>query len=153
MDELLNAIIASLAQGQSQRFNGQKPNKSQEPKQEYEAFGPRRTADSESLLKDPENLLKAIKDKRELANQYFQAALAFKQEADKLEAVQKAQKLHFEEDLRPIPAVKYNNKVERFAREQDANNYAAYLIENGAKPEDIETFNIDINMNPRFWRA
>ena len=146
MDELLNAIIASLAQGQ-------KPNKSQGPKQEWEAFGPRRTVDSENLLKDPENLLKAIKDKRELANQYFQAALAFKQEADKLEAAQKAQKIHFEEDLRPIPAVKYNNKVERFAREQDANNYAAYLIENGAKPEDIETFNIDINMNPRFWRA
>lgn len=144
MDELLNALIASLAQGQSQRFNEQKPNKSQEPC---------RTADSENLLKDPENLLKAIKDKRMLADQYFQAALAFKQEADKLEAVQKAQKLHFEEDLRPIPAVKYNNKVERFAREQDANNYAAYLIENGAKPEDIETFNIDINMNPRFWRA
>ena len=144
MDELLNALIASLAQGQAQRFNGQMPNKSQEP---------RRTADSENLLKDPENLLKAIKDKRELANQYFQAALAFKQEADKLEAAQKAQKIHFEEDLRPIPAVKYNNKVERFAREQDANNYAAYLIENGAKPEDIETFNIDINMNPRFWRA
>ena len=144
MDELLNALIASLAQGQAQRFNGQKPNKSQEP---------RRPADSDDLLKDPENLLKAIKDKRELANQYFQAALAFKQEADKLEAAQKAQKIHFEEDLRPIPAVKYNNKVERFAREQDANNYAAYLIENGAKPEDIETFNIDINMNPRFWRA
>jgi len=144
MDELLNALIASLAQGQAQRFNGQMPNKSQDP---------RRTADSENLLKDPENLLKAIKDKRELANQYFQAALAFKQEADKLEAAQKAQKIHFEEDLRPIPAVKYNNKVERFAREQDANNYAAYLIENGAKPEDIETFNIDINMNPRFWRA
>lgn len=139
MDELLNALIASLAQEQ-------KPNKSQGPKQEWEAFGPRRSADSE-------NLLKAIKDKRELANQYFQAALAFKQEADKLEAAQKAQKIHFEEDLRPIPAVKYNNKVERFAREQDANNYAAYLIENGAKPEDIETFNIDINMNPRFWRA
>ncbi len=144
MDEFLNAIIASLAQNQSQRFNGQKPNNSQEP---------RRPADSENLLKDPENLLKAIKDKRMLADQYFQAALAFKQEADKLEAAQKAQKLHFEEDLRPIPAVKYNNKVERFAREQDANNYAAYLIENGAKPEDIETFNIDINMNPRFWRA
>lgn len=139
MDEILNALIASLAQGQ-------KPNKSQEPKVESPIFGPRKTV-------DPENLSKAIKDKRMLADQYFQAALAFKQEADKLEAAQKAQKLHFEEDLRPIPAVKYNNKVERFAREQDANNYAAYLIENGAKAEDIETFNIYINMNPRFWRA
>ena len=149
MDEILNALIASLAQGQSQRFNGQKPNKSQEPKVESPIFGPRRTVNPEVM----EDLAKAIKDKRMLADQYFQAALAFKQEADKLEAAQKAQKLHFEEDLRPIPAVKYNNKVERFAREQDANNYAAYLIENGAKPEDIETFNIDINMNPRFWRA
>ena len=149
MDEILNALIASLAQGQSQRFNGQNSNKSQEPKPEYKAFGPRKTVDPEVM----EDLAKAIKDKRMLADQYFQAALAFKQEADKLEAAQKAQKLHFEEDLRPIPAVKYNNKVERFAREQDANNYAAYLIENGAKPEDIETFNIDINMNPRFWRA
>lgn len=139
MDEILNALIASLAQGQ-------KPNKSQEPKVESPIFGPRK-------IVDPENLSKAIKDKRMLADQYFQAALAFKQEADKLEAAQKAQKLHFEEDLRPIPAVKYNNKVERFAREQDANNYAAYLIENGAKAEDIETFNIYINMNPRFWRA
>ena len=149
MDEILNALIASLAQGQSQRFNGQKPNKAQEPKQEFAEFGPRRKIDPDVV----EDLAKAIKDKRMLADQYFQAALAFKQEADKLEAAQKARKLQFEEDLRPIPAVKYNNKVERFAREQDANNYAAYLIENGAKPEDIETFNIDINMNPRFWRA
>ncbi len=149
MDELLNYLITSLAQGQSQRSNGQKPNKSQEPKQGFADFGPRRKVNPEVM----EDLEKAIKDKRMLADQYFQAALAFKQEADKLEAAQKAQKLHFEEDLRPIPAVKYNNKVERFAREQDANNYAAYLIENGAKPEDIETFNIDINMNPRFWRA
>lgn len=138
MDEFLNALIGAIAQsqGQSQRFDGQRPNKSQEPQRQP-------TGD----------VATQIKTNRDLAEQYFQQALRLKQEADKLEAAEKAKKIHFEEDLRPIPAVKYNNKVERFAREQDANNYVAFLIENGACADDIETFNIDINMNPRFWRA
>lgn len=135
MDEFLNALIASLAQGQPQRFDGQKPNKAQEPQHQ------------------PADVATQIKTNRDLAEQYFQQALRLKQEADKLEAAEKAKKIHFEEDIRSIPAVKYNNKVARFAREQDSNNYIAYLLENGANPDDIETFNIDINMNPRFWRA
>jgi len=138
MDEFLNALIGAIAQsqGQSQRFDGQRPNKSQEPQRQP-------TGDAATQ----------IKANRELAEQYFQQALRLKQEADKLEAAEKVKKIRFEEDLRPIPAVKYNNKVERFAREQDLNNYFAYLLEKGANPYDIETFNIDINMNPRFWRA
>lgn len=138
MDEFLNALIGAIAQGQgqSQRFDGQKPNVAQEP--QHQPTG---------------SVAEKIKANRDLADTYFQQALRLKQEADKLEAAEKAKKIHFEEDIRSIPAVKYNGTVKRFAREQDSNNYIAFLLENGACPDDIETFNIDINMNPRFWRA
>ncbi len=135
MDEILSAFIRSLAQPQSQRFDVQRTNESQE-------------AQHQST-----DVAAQIKSNRDLADKYFQQALRLKQEADQLEAAEKTKKIHFEEDIRSIPAVKYNNTVKRFAREQDSNSYIAYLIENGAKAEDIETFNIDINMNPRFWRA
>jgi len=132
MDEILSAFIRSLAQPQSQRFDV--TNESQESQQSSD-------------------IAAQIKSNRDLADKYFQQALRLKQEADQLEAAEKTKKIHFEEDIRSIPAVKYNNTVKRFAREQDSNSYIAYLIENGAKAEDIETFNIDINMNPKFWRA
>lgn len=135
MDEILSAFIRSLAQPQSQRFDVQRTNESQGPQHQST------------------DVAAQIKSNRDLADKYFQQALRLKQEADQLEAAEKTKKIHFEEDIRSIPAVKYNNTVKRFAREQDSNSYIAYLIENGAKAENIETFNIDINMNPRFWRA
>ena len=82
-----------------------------------------------------------------MAEQYEAQAKALREEAFKAD-----NKLKFASDPRPIPCVKYNGKVVRFAREKDAQFYIKFLIENGIDADAIESFNIDIEMNPRFWR-